>query len=90
MPGINDALQQIDNLKPGEKISYSRTAKNAHCDRTTLSRRHRGIQVDVNTKNIRQCKYYGECSEANDHVEQLSRDKRVYCCSRVLLFITYL
>jgi hypothetical protein len=35
-------------------------------------------------------KYNGECSEANDHVEQLSRDKRVYYCSRVLLSITYL
>ena len=56
MPGINDALQQIDNLKPNEKISYRRTAKNARCDRTTLSRRHRGVQVDVNTKNVRQRK----------------------------------
>jgi hypothetical protein len=56
MPGINDALQQIDNLKFREKISYRRMAKYARCDRTTLSRRHRGVQVDINTKNVRQHK----------------------------------
>jgi hypothetical protein len=56
IPGINDALQQINNLKPSEKILYRRTARNGRYDRTTLSRRHRGIQVDVNTKNVRQRK----------------------------------
>ncbi|KAF1359985.1 hypothetical protein EJ07DRAFT_165631 [Lizonia empirigonia] len=56
MPGINDALQQIDNLKPSEKISYRRMTKDARCDRTTLSRRHQGVQVDFNTKNVRQRK----------------------------------
>ncbi|EFQ95865.1 hypothetical protein PTT_04460 [Pyrenophora teres f. teres 0-1] len=56
MPRINDALQRIDTLGSSEKISYCKIAKDARCDRSTLSRRHRGVQVDVTTKNVRQRK----------------------------------
>lgn len=56
MPEINDALQQIDNLRLSEKTTYRRIAKHARCDRSTLSRRHRGVQVDISTKNVKQRK----------------------------------
>ena len=56
MPGINDALLQIAKLKPGEKVSYKKIAKNECCSRTTLSRRHQGKQVARATKNVNQQK----------------------------------
>jgi hypothetical protein len=56
MPGINDALKQIDKLKPGDKLCYQKIADNHGVDRTTLSRHHRGIQASVASKNINQRK----------------------------------
>jgi hypothetical protein len=56
MPGINDALRQIDNLKPGEKISYSKIADNSRCSRSTLARHHQGLQADRDTKILNQLK----------------------------------
>jgi hypothetical protein len=56
MSGINDALSQINRLKPGEKICYTRIAKNARCDPVTLARHHKGVQADRDTKNLRQLK----------------------------------
>jgi hypothetical protein len=56
MPGINDALRQINRLKPGEKICYTRIAKNARCDPVMLVRHHKGVQADRDTKNLRQLK----------------------------------
>jgi hypothetical protein len=56
MPGINDALQQIAKLRPGEKICYTRIAKDARCDPVTLARHHRGVQADRDTKNLNQLK----------------------------------
>lgn len=52
IPRINDALHRVNSLKPSEKTSYCGLAKDAHCDRSILSRRHRGVQVDVSTKNV--------------------------------------
>jgi hypothetical protein len=56
MPGINDALQQIAKLRPGEKICYTRIAKDARCDPVTLARHHQGVQADRDTKNLNQLK----------------------------------
>jgi hypothetical protein len=56
MPGINDALQQIANLKPGEKLSYRKIARDTRCNRLTLARRHQGLQADRDTKNLNQLK----------------------------------
>jgi hypothetical protein len=56
IPGINDALKQIDNLKPGEKLSYSKIAENSRCSRSTLARHHQGLQADRDTKRLNQLK----------------------------------
>jgi hypothetical protein len=56
MPGINDTLRQINRLKPGEKICYTRIAKNARCDPVTLTRHHKGLQADRDTKILNQLK----------------------------------
>lgn len=56
MPGIRDALRQIDNMNPREKVVYSKIAKDEGVSASTLSRRHRGVQSDITTKNLRQRK----------------------------------
>jgi hypothetical protein len=56
MPGINDAIKQIDKLKPGNKLCYQSIADNHGVDCTTLSRRHQGVQTPIATKNINQLK----------------------------------
>jgi hypothetical protein len=43
-------------LRPGEKICYTRIAKDARCDPVTLARHHRGVQADRDTKNLNQLK----------------------------------
>ena len=40
MPGIKDALDEIRQLKPGEKLVYTRIAKKHGVARSTLSRAH--------------------------------------------------
>lgn len=69
MPGINDALRQIDNPKPSEKISYRRVAKDAWCDCSMLSRLHRGVRVDAITQNVRQRKVTPQ--QENDLVQYI-------------------
>ncbi|KAF2628503.1 hypothetical protein BU25DRAFT_420967 [Macroventuria anomochaeta] len=56
MPGINDAIKQIDNLEPREQVIYTRVAKNHGVNRTTLSHHAQGVQMDRNTKNSNQAK----------------------------------
>ncbi|KAF2625777.1 hypothetical protein BU25DRAFT_315508, partial [Macroventuria anomochaeta] len=56
MPGINDAIKQIDNLEPGERVIYTRVAKNHGVNCTTLSHHAQGVQMDCNTKNSNQAK----------------------------------
>ena len=43
MAPIDEALEHLESLQPGEKPNYQRVAKLYHCDRSTLSRRHRGV-----------------------------------------------
>jgi hypothetical protein len=52
MPGANDAIKQNNKLNPGERILYTKHAENAGVDFSTLSRRHRGVQVDHDTMSI--------------------------------------
>jgi hypothetical protein len=56
MPGINDALAQIAELSPGEKICYTKIAEKHGVDRSTLSRRHRGVQQPRDSANVHQRK----------------------------------
>ena len=45
MPGLSDALAEIDNLQPGEDFSYTKIAEKHGVSRTTLSRAYRRVQV---------------------------------------------
>ena len=56
MTGIKDALAEINNLKPGEKLVYQQIADKHGVDRSTLSRRHKQIQADQETKSVNQQK----------------------------------
>ena len=44
MASIEAAIAEIESLKPGEKINYTKTARKYGISRSTLSRRHRGVQ----------------------------------------------
>jgi hypothetical protein len=54
MAPINNALAAIEALKPGEKLVYGRIAEAYGCDRSTLVRRHQGIQASRNIKDTNQ------------------------------------
>ena len=56
MAGINAALAQIRNLKPGERPCYARIARQHGVDRSTLSRRARGVQESRDLANNNQRK----------------------------------
>ena len=56
MPGIKDAITQINSLKPGEKLVYQKIADNHGVNRVTLMRHHKRVQADQQTKNISQLK----------------------------------
>jgi hypothetical protein len=56
MPGIKDALAEINNLKPGDKLVYQKIADKHGVDRSTLSRKHKQTQDDQETKNVNQQK----------------------------------
>jgi hypothetical protein len=44
MSSIEVVIEAINSLKPGDSINYTKIAKQFGVDRTTLSRRHRGVQ----------------------------------------------
>jgi glutamyl/glutaminyl-tRNA synthetase len=44
MGSIEEALAALDLLEPGERPNYTEFAKIHSVDRSTLSKRHRGIQ----------------------------------------------
>ena len=44
MTPIEEALEALQSLKPGERFSYTEIATKYGCNRTTLSKRHRGLQ----------------------------------------------
>src|ERR1700744_6490891 len=44
MAPIDEALEELESLRPGERFSYTEIANKHGCNRTTLSKRHRGLQ----------------------------------------------
>jgi len=51
MAPIDDALAAIEALEPGEKLVYQKIADQFGVDRSTLARRHRGVQVPQELKD---------------------------------------
>ncbi|KAF1993397.1 hypothetical protein P154DRAFT_582854 [Amniculicola lignicola CBS 123094] len=45
MAPIDEALAALKSLNLGEKINFTQIAQEYSCDRSTLSRRWRGVQV---------------------------------------------
>ena len=56
MAPIDNALAAIKALKPEEKLVYQKIADQYGVDRSTLARRHRGVQAAQETKYSRQQK----------------------------------
>jgi hypothetical protein len=56
MAPIDDAIAAIEALGPGEKLLYQRIADQFGVDRSTLARRHKGVQVPRETKDSQQHK----------------------------------
>ena len=56
MKDIDKALAAIEALKPGEKLVYQRFADQFNVDRTTLARRHKGLQASREVKDSNQQK----------------------------------
>jgi hypothetical protein len=56
MAPINDALAAIEALDPGEKLVYQKIADQYGVDRSTLARRHKGVQVPREAKDFNQQK----------------------------------
>lgn len=44
MASIEAALASLDSLKPGEKPNFTKLAREYGCNRSTLSKRFRGVQ----------------------------------------------
>src|SRR6266516_4760475 len=44
MKPIDAALAALKSLEPGEKVNFTATAKQFGCNRSTLSKRYRGVQ----------------------------------------------
>ena len=56
MAPIDAALAAIEALKPGEKLVYQKIADQFGVDRSTLARRHRGVQAARENKYSQQQK----------------------------------
>ena len=56
MAPIDNALAAIKALKPEEKLVYQKIADQYGVDRSTLARRHRGVQAAQETKYSQQQK----------------------------------
>ena len=56
MPGIDEALAEIDSLESGKDIVYTQIAKKHGVDRSTLARRHQRVQVPREVADRKQTK----------------------------------
>jgi DNA-binding transcriptional regulator YhcF (GntR family) len=56
MGAIDDAINAIESLDPGELFSYRKIAATYNVNRTTLSRRHKRVQATNEAKKINQQK----------------------------------
>ncbi|KAH5101982.1 hypothetical protein HBH71_224410 [Parastagonospora nodorum] len=74
MDPIQAAIEDIESREPGERFTYTEVAAKHNIDRTTLSRRHRGIQAAVGTQppNGRKLSLPQE-SELILYIEKLTR-----------------
>ena len=50
MAPIDDALESLKSLKPGEQPKFTQVAKEYGCNRSTLSKRWRGVQDSMAQK----------------------------------------
>jgi hypothetical protein len=73
MPGISDALAEINNLKPGDQLVYTKITVKHGVDRNTSSRAHRGVQAPRRVANENQRKLSNQ-QELNlvKYIEELS------------------
>ncbi|KAF2623083.1 hypothetical protein BU25DRAFT_182542 [Macroventuria anomochaeta] len=53
---MDDEIRQINNLNPGNKLCYQKTATNCGVDCITLLWHHQCVQMDQKTKNFNQLK----------------------------------
>ena len=76
MPGLNDALAEIDALGPEEKVVYTNIAEKHSVSRTTLSRVHRGVQVprSIETRNNQKLSNQQEL-DLVEYIEKLTENK---------------
>jgi hypothetical protein len=74
MSSIEAALVAIESLKPGEKFSYRQIAAKYQCNRTTLARRHQGVQASCRTKaENQQALHPQQEKELLRYIERLTR-----------------
>lgn len=66
MTAIDEALAAIDALKPGEKLVYQKIADSYGVGRSTLSRRHKQIQLPRETRDI-------TCRSSTHNKRQISK-----------------
>ena len=52
MDPIQEAIEDLESREPGEEKSYTKVAKKHGVSRTTLARRHKGIQETRATEGI--------------------------------------
>jgi hypothetical protein len=70
---IQDAIEDIESLDPCDTFSYREIAVKHNVDRTTLSRRHRGLQASREAKELNQAKLHPQqVQELVDYIKLLT------------------
>ena len=70
---IQDAIEEIESLDPCETFSYRKIAAKHNADRTTLSRRHQGLQASRTAKELTQSKLHPQQEqELVDYIKLLT------------------
>jgi hypothetical protein len=73
MPGLSDALAEIHSLDPSEQFTYTKIAEKHGVDRSTLARKHRGVQGSRRVANDNQKKLnHQQESDLVKYILQLS------------------
>jgi transposase len=72
---IQEAIEYIESREAGDKFSYRQVAKIFGVDRTTLSRRHKGLQVSHEAKIANQQRLNPQQEdEVVSYIERATRD----------------
>ncbi|KAI1676938.1 Tc5 transposase DNA-binding domain containing protein [Pyrenophora tritici-repentis] len=75
MTAIQEAIEYIESREAGDKFSYRQVAKVFGVDRTTLSRRHKGLQVSYEAKIANQQRLNPQQEdEVVGYIERATRD----------------